>query len=75
MKTFLDDILAHSQGEARHLSDLRKILETCRDKKLVLNRDECKFGKREVTFLGHKIRENYVGMEAEKTAVTIQLKF
>lgn len=52
---FVDDLLIYGKTKEEHDEILNKVLDRCRDINLKLNKDKCKFGLKEITYLGHKI--------------------
>ena len=52
---YVDDILIFSSTPAEHLRHLRTVLDRLQSAGLVLRRDKCTFGVKEVDFLGHRI--------------------
>lgn len=51
---YMDDVIVIGLSENHHISNLRKIFETCRKFRLKLNPQKCEFFRPEVSFLGHK---------------------
>lgn len=51
---YIDDYCLTSSSEKEMLTNLRQVFQRCRDKKLTLNAEKCKFFATEVTYLGHK---------------------
>ncbi|KAF8054210.1 hypothetical protein N665_1335s0001 [Sinapis alba] len=66
---FIDDILIYSRREEDHKEHLRKVLERLRDRKLFAKFSKCRFWKREIGFLGHRVSEQGVSADPEKIAV------
>lgn len=54
---YMDDLIVIGCSEQHHLANLRKVFETCRKFNLKLNPEKCKFFRKEVTFLGHKVTD------------------
>ena len=52
---YLDDILVASESRERHLVHLRSLCEALKKFGLVINRNKCVFGVRELEFLGHRV--------------------
>ena len=65
---FIDDFLIHTDEDG-HWVVVRRILERCRAKGLVLGRNKCEFGKKEVEFIGRIIGQGTVRPQASKVAV------
>lgn len=54
---YMDDLIVIGCSEKHHLSNLKKVFQTCRKYNLKLNPEKCNFFRKEVTFLGHKITD------------------
>ena len=52
---YLDDVLVASNSPTQHESHLRQLFEALRRFGLVINRQKCVFGVREMDFLGHRV--------------------
>lgn len=52
---FIDDLLIYGKTQEEHDQILKKVLDRCREINLKLNKNKCKFGLKEITYLGHKI--------------------
>jgi transposase InsO family protein len=52
---YLDDLLVTSRSVEDHRRHLREVLRRLQQNGLVVNRDKCVFGQRQVEFLGHTI--------------------
>ncbi|KAF8081118.1 hypothetical protein N665_0905s0001 [Sinapis alba] len=63
---FIDDILIYSRSVEEHGRHLRLVLERLRDQKLFAKFSKCRFWKREVGFLGHRVSEQGVAVDQEK---------
>ena len=48
-----DDIIVWGSDEVEHNTRLHKLLKRCHDVGIVLNKEKCKFGVKEIVFLGH----------------------
>ncbi|PIK40082.1 hypothetical protein BSL78_23064 [Apostichopus japonicus] len=53
VEVIMDDILVWGSNEQEHDMRLEQVLQRCRDKKLKLNLDKCKFKVDEVPYIGH----------------------
>ncbi|KAF8087011.1 hypothetical protein N665_0603s0013 [Sinapis alba] len=62
---FIDDILIYSRSAEEHGRHLRLVLERLRDQKLFAKLSKCRFWKREVGFLGHRVLEQGVVVDPE----------
>ena len=65
---FIDEILIYSRSAEEHERHLRLVLERLRDQKLFAKLSKCRFWKREVGFLGHRVSEEGVAVDPEKIA-------
>ncbi|XP_061093063.1 uncharacterized protein LOC133125281 [Conger conger] len=63
---YLDDILAHGDSFETALGALRRVLERVTAAGLKLNPQKCRFMRREVRFLGHKLGSGGIGTAHEK---------
>ncbi|CAA7021052.1 unnamed protein product [Microthlaspi erraticum] len=66
---FIDDILIYSKTKEEHQQHLKKVLERLRDQKLYANFSKCRFWKREIGFLGHRVSEQGISADPEKIEV------
>ena len=57
VETDIDDILVWGSSNEEHNRRLEAVLQRCLKIGLTLNREKCKFGVSEVTYLGHTIRQ------------------
>ena len=55
VETDIDDILVWGQSKEEHHQRLKAVLRHCEVINLTLNRDKCKFGVPEVTYIGHTL--------------------
>ena len=56
----VDDIIIYDKDKSTHKEHVRQLLSHCQDKKIILNRDKCKFFQTEVSFAGfHLSTEGY----------------
>jgi hypothetical protein len=62
----LDDILIYSKSEAEHLEHIRKVLDILREKQLYAKSSKCDFWRREVQFLGYRVKEDQVHTDPKK---------
>ncbi|CAA7039969.1 unnamed protein product [Microthlaspi erraticum] len=66
---FIDDILIYSRTKEEHEEHLKKVLERLRDQKLYAKFSKCRFWRREIGFLGHRVSEQGVSADPEKIEV------
>ena len=74
MLVYLDDILIYSPGEEEHLEDLRSVLTQLREHGYYVKKSKCEFGKREIDWVGHKLIENGIAVQPNKTKVIEEWK-
>lgn len=55
---YIDDLLIFGSCQSSHDKNLMKVLERCRKINLKLNLSKCKFGVKEIKYLGHLITNN-----------------
>jgi transposase InsO family protein len=65
---YLDDILVYSDTHARHVRDLRAVLERLRKFALYASWKKCKFFTDEVAFLGYTVGSAGVSMDRSRVA-------
>ena len=63
---YLDDVVVPSKSFEDHLQNLKYVLDRFRSAGLKLNLSKCKFGRREVTFLGHVVSAQGVAADPAK---------
>jgi RNase H-like domain found in reverse transcriptase/Reverse transcriptase (RNA-dependent DNA polymerase) len=63
---YLDDIIIYSATKEDHIRHLRQVLEKLKASGLILNKNKCKFMKKEVKLLGSIISEGLVKPGPEK---------
>jgi hypothetical protein len=63
---YLDDILIFSNSLEEHARHVDQVLDILHKNGLKLHPDKCVFAQRQVTFLGHTIREGTIAMEQDK---------
>ena len=57
-KNYLDDILIYSKTFEEHIVTIEKVLNALANENVKLKLSKCKFAKKAVTYLGHKITKN-----------------
>ena len=63
---FVDDVLAHTKTWQDHIDTLRQLFIRIRDAGLTVRPTKCFIGFRSLEFVGHRIGEGKVEIEAEK---------
>ncbi|XP_042983164.1 uncharacterized protein LOC122312586 [Carya illinoinensis] len=69
---FFYDILIYSRSEVDHVEHLKMALETLRQQQLFAKMTKCKFGCREITYLGHLISAQGVRADPDKLRAMLQ---
>src|SRR5438477_2465905 len=67
LKIYMDDQNAHHKTTEQHQSDIRRLLQRCRENKLFFRIEKCQFEIPEIDFLGIVISENSIRMNPLKT--------
>ena len=68
---YLGDKLIFSRSTEEHHEHLRAVFRRLQDYGLVVNKDKCLFGQRELRFLGHRISSDGFSPLAEKVKAII----
>jgi hypothetical protein len=63
---FFDDILIFSNSWSQHLHHVRAVLQLLQAHQLFLKETKCSFGKETISYQGHTISVDGVGMDSEK---------
>ena len=71
---FIDDILVYSKDREDHETHLQVVLETLRKEQLYAKMSKCEFWLREVSFLGHIVSEEGIGVDPSKIEVILEWK-
>ena len=71
---YIDDILLASSSHQQHLQHLETLFQRLEQHGLVVNLGKCKFGMRQVTFLGHSISAAGVAPLDDKVAAVSNFK-
>ena len=66
VETDIDDILVWGSSIEEHNKRLEAVLQRCLKIGLTLNKEKCKFGVSEVTYLGHTINADGISPDKEK---------
>lgn len=64
----VDDIIIGGKDAKEHEKNLKQVLDRARHVKLRLNKNKCKFGLKEVSYVGHVFTEN--GLKADPKKAT-----
>ena len=63
---YLDDIFIYSNTLKEHVEHLRKALKILKHNELYVKKEKYSFAKKEVSFLGHRIRYGKLMMDDSK---------
>nr|CAN77324.1 hypothetical protein VITISV_012650 [Vitis vinifera] len=63
---YLDDIVIYSNTLKEHVEHLRKVFKILRQNELYVKREKCSFSRGEVSFLGHRIKDDKLMMDDSK---------
>ena len=75
----MDDIIVTGSGTSDddaikdHNKNLAKLLDRCKMKDIVLNKDKLELCKSEITFLGHKITSNRLEADPDKVEAIVKM--
>jgi hypothetical protein len=72
---FFDDILIYSKNEDSHINYLQLALEVLRSQKLFAKKSKCRFGCKEVDYLGHIISKSGVRADLGKIKAMVEWSF
>ena len=70
----IDDILIYGNTQEEHDERLLAVLNRLEEAGLTLNRDKCKFSRREVKFLGHILSQDGVRTDPDKVATIVNME-
>ena len=71
---FINDILVYSGSSEEHSEHLRIVLQNLRERQLYAKFSKCQFWLDRVTFLGHVISVEQVGVDPQKIEVVVNWK-
>lgn len=66
VEIYIDDILIHGKTKEEHDDRLKEVMELARKNNVKFNLEKCKFGMKEVTYLGYKFSEKGIMIDEEK---------
>ena len=69
---FIDDILIYSRSHEEHEQQLRKALQTLREKQLYAKFSKCEFWMEEIAFLGHVVFKQGVQPDSSKVNAILE---
>ena len=73
IEVYVDDMIAKSKSEEKHLANLRKLFERLRKFKLRLNPAKCTFGVRSGKFLDFIVSQKGIEVDPNKVRAIIQM--
>ena len=68
---YLDDILVFSHSKQEHMTHLKEVFGRLREHGLIISPAKCKFGVKEIDFLGHHITSDGIFPLADKVQVIL----
>ena len=63
---YVDDVLVVSTDEEQHKKDLCQVFQRLQKAGITINPAKCKFGQRNIQFLGHEINSDGIKPRADK---------
>ena len=63
---YLDDIVIYSNTLKEHIEHLRKVFKILKQNELYVENEKCSFAKEDVSFLGHRIKDDKLMMGDNK---------
>ncbi|GES79037.1 enzymatic polyprotein, putative [Rhizophagus clarus] len=63
---YIDDIMIYSKSFEEHIEHLEKVLRKLKEKNIILKLKKCKFGERNIEFLGHIVGRDGLKPEEKK---------
>ena len=63
---FIDDILIYSRSEEEHVSHLRVVLQTLKERQLFAKFSKCEFWLQSVAFLGHIVSSEGTSVDSQR---------
>lgn len=64
---FLDDIVIYSKDKESHLKHLEEVINRLAINNLTVNPDKARFFSQEINFLGHRIKDNTITIDPDRT--------
>ena len=64
---YIDDIILFGRSEDEHIATLREVFSRVRQARMKLKPQKCHLGKREVTFLGHRVSAEGIAPDPSNT--------
>lgn len=63
---FIDDIIVHGRSKEAHDNNLKVVMARLKERNVVLNKEKCILGVKELMFLGHKLSSTGISPSEEK---------
>jgi len=73
IEVYVDDMIAKSKSEEKHLVNLRKLFERLRKFKLKLNPAKCTFGVRSRKLLGFIVSQKVIEVDPDKVCAILEM--
>ncbi len=70
---FINDILIYSRNEEEHVSNLRIVLQTLKDRMLYVKLSKCEFWLECVVFWGHIVLGDGIRVDTQKNKGIVEL--
>lgn len=70
-EVYLDDVIIHGKTEQQFIQNLREVFERFQEHGITLNPAKCKFGLKEIEYVGHTINEEGLSFSREKLGVVL----
>ncbi|CAB4420776.1 unnamed protein product [Rhizophagus irregularis] len=71
---YIDDIMIYSKNFEEHLQHIEKVLRKMRETNLTLKLKKCKFGERNIEFLGHIVGKDGLQPDVKKVETINKIK-
>lgn len=73
VEIYIDDILIHGKTKEEHDRRLKQVFEKAKICNIKFNLNKCKFGMKEIKYLGYKLSENGIKIDDEKLKAITQM--
>lgn len=74
VKIYIDDLIIYARDEKEHDEILKQVLVRAEQKGVKFNKSKCKFGVREVKYVGHILSEEGIKVDGEKVEAIRQMR-
>ena len=71
---YMDDVLIHSPTKQKYIEHVTEVFRVFQEKKLKVKKTKCEFFQREISFLGHRVKEGQIYMDGDKREAIKQWK-